>query len=42
MAEAYICDYIRTLIGGFGGSLSSLRADILALLSQSGCTGSAG
>ncbi|MEM9330333.1 MAG: 3-oxoadipyl-CoA thiolase [Pseudomonadota bacterium] len=30
MQEAYICDYIRTPIGRFGGSLSSVRADDLA------------
>ena len=30
MAEAYICDYIRTPIGRFGGALSSVRADDLA------------
>ncbi len=30
MTEAYICDYIRTPIGRFGGSLSSVRADDLA------------
>jgi len=29
MAEAYICDYIRTPIGRFGGSLSPVRADDL-------------
>ena len=29
MTEAYICDYIRTPIGRFGGSLSSIRADDL-------------
>ena len=29
MREAYICDYIRTPIGRFGGSLSSVRADDL-------------
>ncbi len=29
MAEAYICDYIRTPIGRFGGALSSVRADDL-------------
>jgi acetyl-CoA acyltransferase len=29
MQEAYICDYIRTPIGRFGGSLSSVRADDL-------------
>ncbi|MCT8997678.1 3-oxoadipyl-CoA thiolase [Chelativorans intermedius] len=32
MAEAYICDYIRTPIGRFGGALSSVRADDLAAL----------
>ncbi len=29
MQEAYICDYIRTPIGRFGGSLSSVRTDDL-------------
>jgi len=29
MTEAFICDYIRTPIGRFGGSLSSTRADDL-------------
>jgi len=29
MAEAYICDYIRTPIGRFGGALASVRADDL-------------
>ena len=29
MAEAYICAYLRTPIGRFGGSLSSVRADDL-------------
>jgi acetyl-CoA acetyltransferase len=29
MTEVYICDYIRTPIGRFGGSLSSVRADDL-------------
>jgi acetyl-CoA acyltransferase len=29
MSDAYICDYIRTPIGRFGGSLSALRADDL-------------
>ncbi|PAP93841.1 3-oxoadipyl-CoA thiolase [Mesorhizobium wenxiniae] len=29
MAEAYICDYIRTPIGRFGGQLASVRADDL-------------
>lgn len=32
MAEAFICDYIRTPIGRFGGSLSSVRADDLGAL----------
>ena len=30
MADAYICDYIRTPIGRFGGALSGVRADDLA------------
>ncbi|MCX8998219.1 3-oxoadipyl-CoA thiolase [Rhizobiaceae bacterium BDR2-2] len=29
MTEAYLCDYIRTPIGRFGGALSSVRADDL-------------
>ena len=29
MAEAYICDYVRTPIGRFGGALASVRADDL-------------
>ncbi|PZU90542.1 MAG: 3-oxoadipyl-CoA thiolase [Chelatococcus sp.] len=29
MAEAFICDFVRTPIGRFGGSLSSVRADDL-------------
>jgi 3-oxoadipyl-CoA thiolase len=29
-AEAYICDYVRTPIGRYGGSLASVRADNLA------------
>lgn len=29
MPEAFICDYIRTPIGRYGGSLSSIRADDL-------------
>jgi acetyl-CoA acyltransferase len=29
MAEAYICDYVRTPIGRFGGALSYVRADDL-------------
>ncbi len=29
MPEAFICDYVRTPIGRFGGSLSSVRADDL-------------
>jgi acetyl-CoA acyltransferase len=32
MSEAYICDYIRTPIGRFGGSLSSVRADDLGAI----------
>ncbi len=30
MSEAYICDYIRTPIGRFGGALATVRADDLA------------
>ena len=29
MAEAYICDYIRTPVGRFGGALSAVRTDDL-------------
>jgi len=32
MLDAYICDYIRTPIGRFGGSLSSVRADDLGAI----------
>jgi len=32
MAEAYICDYIRTPIGRFGGSLATVRADDLGAI----------
>ncbi|WP_319413620.1 3-oxoadipyl-CoA thiolase [uncultured Cohaesibacter sp.] len=32
MPEAYICDYIRTPIGRFGGALASVRADDLAAI----------
>ena len=32
MADAYICDYIRTPIGRFGGSLAAVRADDLAAI----------
>ena len=31
-AEAFICDYVRTPIGRYGGALASLRADDLAAL----------
>src|ERR1700730_3235848 len=30
--EAFICDYVRTPIGRYGGALASLRADDLAAL----------
>ena len=30
MAEAFICDYVRTPIGRYGGALASVRADDLA------------
>lgn len=32
MSDAYICDYVRTPIGRFGGSLSSVRADDLGAI----------
>ncbi|HUG45720.1 MAG TPA: 3-oxoadipyl-CoA thiolase [Sphingomicrobium sp.] len=32
MTEAYICDYIRTPIGRYGGALASIRADDLAAI----------
>lgn len=32
MTEAFICDYIRTPIGRYGGALAGLRADDLAAL----------
>ena len=32
MTDAYICDYIRTPIGRFGGALSGVRADDLAAI----------
>ncbi|MGN6764882.1 MAG: 3-oxoadipyl-CoA thiolase [Rhizobiaceae bacterium] len=32
MAEAFICDYIRTPIGRFGGSLAAVRADDLGAI----------
>ncbi|MFC4351698.1 3-oxoadipyl-CoA thiolase [Fodinicurvata halophila] len=32
MSEVFICDYIRTPIGRFGGSLASIRTDDLAAL----------
>ena len=36
MTEAFICDAMRTPIGRYGGSLSSVRADDLARASRSG------
>ena len=33
MAEAYICDYIRTPIGRFGGTLACVRTDDLGAAS---------
>ena len=36
MAEAFICDYIRTPIGRFAGALSSVRTDDLAAIPISG------
>ena len=32
MTEVYICDYIRTPIGRFGGALASVRADDLGAI----------
>jgi acetyl-CoA acetyltransferase family protein len=32
MTEAYVCDYVRTPIGRYGGALSSVRADDLAAI----------
>jgi len=32
MAEAFICDAVRTPVGRYGGALSSVRADDLAAL----------
>ena len=32
MTEAYLCDYVRTPIGRYGGALSAMRADDLATL----------
>src|ERR1051326_4374475 len=32
MTEAYICDYIRTPIGRYGGALAQVRADDLAAI----------
>ena len=41
MAEAFICDYVRTPIGRFGGALSSVRADDLGAIPLQGADGSA-
>ena len=30
MTEAFICDYVRTPVGRYGGALASIRADDLA------------
>jgi len=32
MQDVFICDYIRTPIGRFGGALSSVRADDLGAI----------
>jgi acetyl-CoA acyltransferase len=32
MSDVFICDYIRTPIGRFGGALSSVRADDLGAI----------
>jgi acetyl-CoA acyltransferase len=39
MPEAFICDYVRTPIGRFGGSLSSVRADDLGAIPLKALTG---
>ena len=39
MAEAFICDYIRTPIGRFGGALSTVRADDLGARAAEGADG---
>ena len=39
MAEAFICDYIRTPIGRFGGALSSVRPDDLGADAAEGADG---
>lgn len=36
MEDVFICDYIRTPIGRFGGSLSAIRADDLAAITIKG------
>jgi acetyl-CoA acyltransferase len=36
MAEAFICDYIRTPIGRFGGALAPVRADDLGAVPLKG------
>ncbi len=38
MTDAFICDYIRTPIGRFGGSLSSVRPDDLGAIALSALT----
>ena len=32
MIDAYICDYVRTPIGRFGGALAGVRADDLGAI----------
>ena len=32
MTDVFICDYIRTPIGRYGGSLSTIRADDLGAI----------
>ena len=34
MPDAFICDYIRTPIGRFGGALASVRADDLGAIPE--------
>jgi acetyl-CoA acyltransferase len=42
MHEAYICAYLRTPIGRYGGALSTIRADDLAALSLKAIVGRCG
>ena len=41
MTEAYICDYLRTPIGRFGGALAAVRTDDLAAIPLARADGAA-